>query len=192
MALNAPTPEAAFATFRDKTDSDAPEDRYGLALASMRMSLNDNAERLFRGLIEEFPNTMAFRVGRAEAMAASVERTAFHQHVLTLFERVDVLALPTAQVWPFPVEWRWPKEIAGRAMDTYHRWMEVVIVASIAGLPCISVPAGFDGRGLPMVEQWEVQGAGHAWSGGRPSGSHTDKAGPDASAAMAAFFLAGS
>jgi len=71
IALNASTPEAAFATFRDKTDSDAPEDRYGLALASMRMSLNDNAERLFRGLIEEFPNTMAFRVGRAEAMAAS-------------------------------------------------------------------------------------------------------------------------
>jgi predicted Zn-dependent protease len=71
VALNASTPEGAFATFRDKTDSDAPEDRYGLALASMRMSLNDNAERLFRGLIEEFPNTMAFRVGRAEAMAAS-------------------------------------------------------------------------------------------------------------------------
>ena len=37
----------------------------------MRMSLIDNAERLFRGLIEDFPNTMAFRVGRAEAMAAS-------------------------------------------------------------------------------------------------------------------------
>jgi predicted Zn-dependent protease len=71
VALNASTPEAAFAAFRDKTDSDAPEDRYGLALASMRMSLNDNAERLFRGLIEDFPNTMAFRVGRAEAMAAS-------------------------------------------------------------------------------------------------------------------------
>ncbi len=48
-----------------------------------------------------------------------------------------------------------------------------------------------DDRGLPMVEHWEVQGAGHAWSGGRPSGSYTDRAGPDASAAMAAFFLAG-
>ena len=90
------------------------------------------------------------RLTAAEAMAASVERTAFHQHALTLFERVDFLALPTTQVWPFPVEWRWPKEIAGRAMDTYHRWMEVVIVASIAGLPCVSVPAGFDARGLPM------------------------------------------
>jgi predicted Zn-dependent protease len=33
--------------------------------------LYDNAEALFRGLIEEFPNTMAFRVGQAEALAAS-------------------------------------------------------------------------------------------------------------------------
>ena len=70
-ALTAATPEAALSAFRDKADSDAPEDRYGLALASMRMSLHDNAERLFRGLIEDFPNTMAFRVGQAEALAAS-------------------------------------------------------------------------------------------------------------------------
>jgi predicted Zn-dependent protease len=70
-ALNAATPEAAFAAFRDKANSDAPEDRYGLALAAMRMGLNDNAEGLFRGLIADYPNTMAFRVGRAEAMAAS-------------------------------------------------------------------------------------------------------------------------
>jgi amidase len=35
-------------------------------------------------------------------------------------------------------------------MDTYHRWMEVVIYATFAGLPCISVPAGFGANGLPM------------------------------------------
>jgi amidase len=35
-------------------------------------------------------------------------------------------------------------------MDTYHRWMEVVIYATFAGLPCISVPAGFNAAGLPM------------------------------------------
>ena len=86
----------------------------------------------------------------ADAMAASVERTAFYQHALTLFERFDFLALPTTQVWPFPAEWRWPKEIAGRTMDTYHRWMEVVVIAAFAGLPCVSVPVGFDARGLPM------------------------------------------
>jgi amidase len=88
-----------------------------------------------------------------QVMAASVERSAFYQHVLTLFERVDVLALPTTQVWPFPVGERWPKEIAGHTMDTYHRWMEVVIVATFAGLPCISVPVGFGATGLPMGMQ---------------------------------------
>jgi predicted Zn-dependent protease len=71
IALSTATPEAAFAAFRDKVDSEAPEDRYGLALASMRMGLYDNAESLFRGLIEDYPSTMAFRVGQAEAMAAS-------------------------------------------------------------------------------------------------------------------------
>jgi amidase len=35
-------------------------------------------------------------------------------------------------------------------MDTYHRWMEVTLYATFAGLPAISVPAGFDDRGLPM------------------------------------------
>ena len=88
-----------------------------------------------------------------QVMAASIERSAFYQHVLTLFERVDILALPTTQVWPFPVEARWPKEIAGRTMDTYHRWMEVVILASFAGLPCVSVPVGFNAAGLPMGMQ---------------------------------------
>ena len=85
-----------------------------------------------------------------EFLGASVQRTAFHQHMLSLLERHDALALPSAQCWPFDASERWPKEIAGRPMDTYHRWMEVVIHATFAGLPCISVPAGFDERGLPM------------------------------------------
>ena len=80
-------------------------------------------------------------------MAASELRTAFHQHLLGLFERFDVLALPGAQVWPFPIEQRWPREIAGRAMDSYHRWMEVTLYATFAGLPAISVPAGFHANG---------------------------------------------
>jgi predicted Zn-dependent protease len=71
IVLTAARPEEAFAMFRDKADSKLPEDRYGLALASMRMSLYDNAEALFRGLVADYPGIMAFRVGQAEAMAAS-------------------------------------------------------------------------------------------------------------------------
>jgi amidase len=86
----------------------------------------------------------------AQLMSASATRSQFYQHMLQLFERFDVLALPAAQVWPFEVSERWPKQINGQAMDTYHRWREVVIYATFAGLPCISVPAGFGPHGLPM------------------------------------------
>lgn len=63
---------------------------------------------------------------------------------------VDLLALPVAQCFPFPADWDWPKEIAGTQMDTYHRWMEVVIPASLTGLPALSVPSGFGPDGTPM------------------------------------------
>jgi amidase len=86
----------------------------------------------------------------AQLMAASAARTDFYQRMLKLFERFDVLAIPSAQVWPFEISERWPQHINGRPMDTYHRWMEVVIYATLAGLPSISVPAGFGANGLPM------------------------------------------
>ncbi|MFO1282582.1 MAG: amidase [Burkholderiales bacterium] len=86
----------------------------------------------------------------ADTLRASAERSRFYQAIVAAFDRVDVLALPSAQVWPFDASLRWPREIAGRAMDTYHRWMEVTIYATLAGLPAISVPAGFGPDGLPM------------------------------------------
>ena len=35
-------------------------------------------------------------------------------------------------------------------MDTYHRWMEIVVAGSMSGCPVINVPAGFNAEGLPM------------------------------------------
>ena len=81
---------------------------------------------------------------------ASATRSAWFRRVCDLFTDLDALIAPTAQVWPFPVEQRHPKMIAGREMDTYHRWMECVIPASIIGLPAAAVPAGFGAAGLPM------------------------------------------
>ncbi len=102
----------------------------------------------------------------AQVLQASAVRSRFLHQVLALFEHADVLALPCTQVWPFEADLRWPTHIAGRQMHTYHRWMESTIYATFAGLPAISVPAGFGhtgaARGLPMGLQLI----------GRPQGEH--------------------
>jgi amidase len=69
---------------------------------------------------------------------------------MALFEGYDVLALPTAQCWPFEIGIDWPREIAGTPMETYHQWMAVTVPASLLGLPAVAVPAGFGAAGLPM------------------------------------------
>ena len=92
----------------------------------------------------------------AEAVhAASVIRSRWHAVAARLFATHDALVLPSAQVWPFPADWRWPQAIGGQAMDTYHRWMEVVVPVSLIGLPALAVPVGFGGpgAGLPMGMQ---------------------------------------
>jgi amidase len=91
---------------------------------------------------------------------ASVARSQWYKALLGAFEHYDFLVLPTAQVFPFDANTHWPKEIAGKTMDTYHRWMEVVVPGTLSGCPVINVPAGFGKGGLPMGLQ--IIGRRHA------------------------------
>jgi amidase len=88
-----------------------------------------------------------------DVSAAAKVRATLYQVALKLFERFDALAIPTAQVFPFPVEWRWPREVAGVEMDSYHRWMEAVVIGTMSGCPVVNVPVGFDEAGRPMGMQ---------------------------------------
>ncbi|KAA0889997.1 amidase [Pusillimonas sp. ANT_WB101] len=102
---------------------------------------------------------------------ASRTRTRFYRVLLSLFEQYEYLLLPTTQVFPFPTEVPWPDTIGGIAMDTYHRWMEAVVLATMGGLPSLSVPAGFNNAGLPVGLQlisspqadFQVLQLGHAY-----------------------------
>ena len=82
---------------------------------------------------------------------ASVIRSDWFLRASELFEAYDVLVLPSAQVWPFDVNLVNPTAINGQQMDTYHRWMEVVIAPGLLGLPVVNVPIGFGGpNDMPM------------------------------------------
>jgi amidase len=80
-------------------------------------------------------------------------RSDWYTELDRLFGEFDFLILPSAQVFPFPKDIHWPKEINGREMDTYHRWMEVVILGSLGGIPVVNIPVGFDSQGRPMGMQ---------------------------------------
>lgn len=69
--------------------------------------------------------------------------------VLPLCER----ALAGLEIRHWSQTVHWPTSINGRKMDTYHRWMEVVIGGSLAGAPVLNLP-GFDDRGRPMGVQF--------------------------------------
>lgn len=108
----------------------------------------------------------------AAVYEAARDRSAWYAALRALFERFDFLVLPAAQVFPFDGREHWPRAIDGRAMDTYHRWMECVVPATMAGLPALAAPAGLgpDGRaaGLqilgPAQCDLEVLQLGHAYA----------------------------
>jgi amidase len=81
---------------------------------------------------------------------AAVKRSDWYKALLPVFEEYEYLAVPTAQVFPFDKHVHWPAKIAGRKMDTYHRWMEVVTHWTMSGNPVAAIPAGFNAQGLPM------------------------------------------
>jgi amidase len=117
--------------------------------ATMRISVHkDKMDQLGDKARWELENGLA--LSAMEVHRASSIRSEWFAKAHRLFQSFDALVLPSAQVWPFDINIPYPTEIAGKSMDTYHRWMEVVIPPSLIGLPCLAMPAGFGANGLPM------------------------------------------
>jgi amidase len=81
--------------------------------------------------------------------AMRVRHRIFH-NVAQFFERYDLLVCPTVAVPPFPVEQRFPTEIAGEKLTTYIDWMFLTFVLTLTSCPVISLPCGVTGDGLPV------------------------------------------
>jgi aspartyl-tRNA(Asn)/glutamyl-tRNA(Gln) amidotransferase subunit A len=85
------------------------------------------------------------------AQFAKVERArrGLELQVAELFEHVDVLLTPTNPCPPFAAEGPMPTEIAGQRCHAGTAAL-LTMLANVANLPAITVPAGLDADGLPL------------------------------------------
>ena len=120
----------------------------------------DTAKREHLSAEAQFEVEIFLKLSGADIAAAATFRSAWYQAVRRFFEEYDYFILPSAQVFPFDAKTRWPREIAGRKMDAYNRWMEVMVPVTMSGCPAVSVPAGFNAAGLPMGLQ--IMASNHA------------------------------
>ena len=91
------------------------------ALSSSRPLFDDPNKRLLMGEHWRWEIEQGLTVSRSDITAAQATRRSWNETLVTLFERFDVIAAPACQVYPFKAEDGPPKQIAGAALDTYHR-----------------------------------------------------------------------
>ena len=115
--------------------------RYGSLLESARDQLKD---------------TLIWNIEQGLALTGSQVAAAMRQHseifhrTKAFLRQYDLLAAPTVQVAPFPVEQEWVTAINGIPQDTYIDWLRSCSRITVTGHPAVSVPAGFTAGGLPV------------------------------------------
>jgi amidase len=121
--------------------------------SALKALYDDPAKRALMKPEAQFEVESGRKLTAYDIYDADVVRTAWYQAVRAFFERYDYWLLPSSQVFPFDAQTDWPKQIAGKTMDTYHRWMELMIPVTMSSCPALSVPVGFSADGLPMGVQ---------------------------------------
>ncbi len=77
-------------------------------------------------------------------------KTRIYQTMRAFLEEYDVLALPNTGIAPGPVEVEYPPFVDGVEMGDYVEWLRFSFLATTAGLPAMSLPAGFTPGGMPV------------------------------------------
>ena len=127
----------------------------------LRAAMMAGMAPLLRAHREQIKATLAWNIEKGIALTGEQIAAARASHA-EIFGRVrsfladgpyDVLALPTVQVVPFPVEQEWVTEINGEPMATYIDWMRSCSRITVSAHPAVSLPAGLTASGLPVGVQ---------------------------------------
>jgi len=124
--------------------------RYREAPAKWGRLVRENLEQASRFTIED--------IGAAHA-----DYTRIYQDAQSFFQRCDLLVLPTVAVSAWPKHAIYPAQIDGRAVQGYFDWVRVTYAITLINHPCISIPCGRDGNGIPFGLQLVAPRGRDAW-----------------------------
>jgi aspartyl-tRNA(Asn)/glutamyl-tRNA(Gln) amidotransferase subunit A len=92
----------------------------------------------------------------AELYDAIFERTRLYRQVQAWFDVCDIVAMPTLSRAAVPIDQDFfgPIEIDGELIDNIRAaWYPYTMPFNLTGNPAVSLPAGFDGAGMPLAIQ---------------------------------------
>ena len=121
----------------------------GVHFGAVADYLPDDAKRHFKRTIRknaEFGRNLQAK----DIFAAMRNKTRIYQTMRAFLEEYDVLALPNTGIAPGPVEVEYPPFVDGVEMGDYVEWLRFSFLATTAGLPAMSLPAGFTPGGMPV------------------------------------------
>ena len=121
----------------------------GIMWATMARRLPKRVRRHFKATLEE-----NIRFGEALNMGdisdAQLDRSRIYANMLGIFKDFDVLACPVVGCMPRRQSEEWVREVGGVAHPGYMDWLRFAFLATVTGLPALSVPLGLGPRGLPV------------------------------------------
>lgn len=124
----------------------------GLMWAAMGQGVAPQIRAHFKDTLEE-NIASGESLGVSDIASAHRTRSGIYTRMVGLFEHFDVLACPTVGCLPHAQSEEWVQRVGGVTFDDYLGWLRFAYLATVTGLPAISVPVGIGPRGLPVAIQ---------------------------------------
>jgi len=86
----------------------------------------------------------------ADVVAAEIAQGEIIRRAAAFFERYDALICPATLCPPFPVDWRYPENWDGVALEGYMGWLLLTYAVTMTACPVMALPGGFTAEGLPL------------------------------------------